>query len=288
MAGLIRERARLRRLITEHHGVAGLRAAIFRALEVDEAESPDDVIAAACADQAFDQMGLRLVGEALAGGSAVEAGKSGQLRAWLAAGLVERTARFDEYCSLYLTKEEAPRARLLTRAAADAVTGALEVMQAEAQRLAAARGRLNRLRVARATAGLVALGTEILEAYERHKQARALLDYDDLILAVRNLLEGEGAAAWVLFKLDGGLDHILVDEAQDTNPEQWQVIQSLAEEFFVGAGAREMARDGARTVFAVGDAKQSIYSFQRADPTSFARMRAHFAGRTENIGQRLR
>ncbi|MEE8248312.1 MAG: UvrD-helicase domain-containing protein, partial [Alphaproteobacteria bacterium] len=113
--------------------------------------------------------------------------------------------------------------------------------------------------------------------------ARALLDYDDLILGARDLLQGDGAAAWVLFKLDGGLDHILIDEAQDTNPEQWDVVRLLAAEFFVGKGARE----GPRTVFAVGDAKQSIYSFQRADPGAFARMRAHFAERAGEIGQTL-
>ena len=287
MSEVIRERTRLRRLIVEHRGVDGLRAAIFQALEVDEADSLDDVIAAACADDSFDQMGLRLVAEALVGGTAAEAGKSRLLRDWLDADLAERVLRFDAYAGLYLTKDETTRARLLTKAAAEAVSGALEVMAAEAERLLAARARLNRLRVARATAGLVALGTDILDAYERRKQARALLDYDDLILAARGLLEGDGAAAWVLFKLDGGLDHILIDEAQDTNPEQWRVIRALAGEFFVGAGARDDAREGPRTVFAVGDAKQSIYSFQRADPGAFARMRAHFDSRAENIGQRL-
>ncbi|MEE9209905.1 MAG: 3'-5' exonuclease, partial [Kiloniellales bacterium] len=104
---------------------------------------------------------------------------------------------------------------------------------------------------------------------------------DDLILTARRLLEGQGAAAWVLFKLDGGLDHILIDEAQDTNPEQWQVIERLAAEFFVGEGARERAR----TVFAVGDAKQSIYSFQRARPAAFAEMREHFAAQAGAAGQ---
>ena len=70
----------------------------------------------------------------------------------------------------------------------------------------------------------------------------------------------------MLYKLDGGLDHILVDEAQDTSPAQWDVIRALAEEFFSGSGAREVAR----TLFAVGDEKQSIYSFQGAAPTMFA------------------
>ena len=91
-----------------------------------------------------------------------------------------------------------------------------------------------------------------------------MLDYDDLIVKVRGLLE-RGAAAWVLFKIDGGIDHILVDEAQDTNPDQWSIIERLAAEFFAGAGARDVQR----TLFAVGDEKQSIYSFQGAEPARF-------------------
>jgi ATP-dependent helicase/nuclease subunit A len=82
------------------------------------------------------------------------------------------------------------------------------------------------------------------------------------------LLSRAGAAAWVLFKIDGGVDHILVDEAQDTNPEQWSIITRLAEEFFAGAGCSEAVR----TLFAVGDEKQSIYSFQGADPIRFGKV----------------
>src|SRR5690606_4180749 len=75
------------------------------------------------------------------------------------------------------------------------------------------------------------------------------------------------AGAWVQYKLDQGLDHILLDEAQDTSPDQWEVVRRLAEEFFSGEGARGGA---VRTIFAVGDEKQSIYSFQGAEPAAFA------------------
>jgi ATP-dependent helicase/nuclease subunit A len=84
-----------------------------------------------------------------------------------------------------------------------------------------------------------------------------------------------------LFKLDGGLDHILIDEAQDTNPEQWQVVEALADEFFAGMGARDVDR----TIFAVGDVKQSIFSFQRAEPEAFRAYREHFESRTKDAGK---
>src|SRR5690606_26361121 len=109
-------------------------------------------------------------------------------------------------------------------------------------------------------------------------------DYDDLILATLALLEHPGIAPWVLYKLDGGLDHILVDEAQDTNPEQWRVIEALAGEFFAGQGARNIRR----TMFAVGDVKQSIYSFQRADPREFLRAKLDFRDRAEGAGETFR
>jgi ATP-dependent helicase/nuclease subunit A len=112
-----------------------------------------------------------------------------------------------------------------------------------------------------------------LPAYERAKQLRGLLDFDDLILRARDLLTAPAVAAWVLYRLDGGIDHILVDEAQDTSPVQWQVIERLAQEFTSGEGARA---DVARTIFVVGDKKQSIYSFQGADPREFDRMQREF------------
>ncbi|WP_282061115.1 double-strand break repair helicase AddA [Roseobacter litoralis] len=112
-----------------------------------------------------------------------------------------------------------------------------------------------------------------LPLYEEQKTLRGWLDFDDLIDRARALLNDEKVAAWVLFRIDGGIDHILVDEAQDTSPAQWDVIRKLAAEFTTGEGARTETR---RTVFVVGDKKQSIYSFQGADPREFDRMQSEF------------
>ncbi len=126
------------------------------------------------------------------------------------------------------------------------------------------------------TRALHAFANVFLPAYETIKTRRGLLDFDDLILRARDLLTDPNVAAWVLFRLDGGIDHILVDEAQDTSPVQWQVIERLAQELTSGEGART---DVLRTIFVVGDKKQSIYSFQGADPREFDRMRTEFETR---------
>ena len=115
-----------------------------------------------------------------------------------------------------------------------------------------------------------------LTRYEKAKQLRGWLDFDDLILRARALLRDKAVAAWVLYRIDGGIDHILVDEAQDTSPRQWAVIESLTDEFYSGSGART---DVARTLFVVGDKKQSIYSFQGADPLEFDRKSLTFQGK---------
>ncbi len=142
-------------------------------------------------------------------------------------------------------------------------------------RVAAARPRRLALAVAERSWLMNRFARAFLDIYASRKEARGWLDFDDLILGARDLLRHAAVAEWVLFRLDGGIDHILVDEAQDTSPTQWQVIEALAREFAAGRGAR----DRRRTLFVVGDKKQSIYSFQGADPEGFDRMHAHFAAR---------
>ena len=135
-----------------------------------------------------------------------------------------------------------------------------------------------------ASKALIQLGHRLLEIFNQLKQARALLDYDDLILKTRDLLLSEGGQSWVHYKLDGGIDHILVDEAQDTSPEQWDVIKALTGDFFSGLGAQ----GGERTIFAVGDEKQSIYSFQGADPFMFGQTSKYFSNMALNAGKRFK
>ncbi|WP_337659863.1 double-strand break repair helicase AddA [Anderseniella sp. Alg231-50] len=151
--------------------------------------------------------------------------------------------------------------------------------------LLAALESVNALLIVRSTSALVYLGLEIIATFNKLKQNLAAYDFEDLIHQTVDLLHHNADAAWVLYKLDGGLDHILIDEAQDTSPDQWQIINALTEEFFAGEGARGGL---ARTMFAVGDRKQSIYSFQGADPREFDKQAGLYETLISNAGETYR
>jgi ATP-dependent helicase/nuclease subunit A len=272
LSALAQERARLFRALGE--GADHFEAALRRVLGVRAGETASSVVAAACNDRRCDEAGLREAAEAMTASKAKTDQENGAvIAAWLAAG-DSRIADFDDYLGAFFTKDGAGSryARLATKAIEREQPAVLACLEAEAERLQVVRQRRCAAEIFAATAAIARLGAAMIEEYERHKASRALLDYDDLVLKTRDLLRRPGIAPWVLYKLDGGLDHILVDEAQDTNPEQWEIVQLIAEEFFTGEGARAARR----TVFAVGDAKQSIYSFQRADPAKFIAVRGHF------------
>lgn len=137
---------------------------------------------------------------------------------------------------------------------------------------------LQRARAYARTAALIRIGLPALEFYRDEKAKRGALDFDDLIQKTRELLETDGMASWVLYKLDGSISHVLLDEAQDTSPEQWDLIRALTHEFGAGEG-RDYSQDP-RTMFIVGDEKQSIYSFQGAEPE-------RLLTETQNLTERL-
>jgi len=278
MVHLANARGRLHRLIDEFGSVEGTLAATRDLLGLAHGGGVEAIIEDACRNEAFDAIGLKTAIAALGHGSEADAGRGGAIAAWMDVKPEDRAAAFGAYADIFLANQRTTlRKTLITKAAAGKAPAAAEILRVEAERVLAAVQRRRAAVTLAATAGLLRLGAALLDAYKNHKERQALLDYDDLILAARDLLGRAGIAPWVLYKLDGGIDHILIDEAQDTNPEQWRVVAGLANEFFEGISAREETR----TLFAVGDVKQSIYSFQRADPREFLHMRDHFADKVQ-------
>ncbi|WP_320197044.1 double-strand break repair helicase AddA [Agrobacterium rosae] len=157
-------------------------------------------------------------------------------------------------------------AYVINKAMQKSAPALLDDLTAARAHVAACRDRYRTIRMLEATKHALTLAERLIGDFEDLKKQRSQLDFEDLIERAATLLNRDTAGAWVHYKLDQGIDHILVDEAQDTSPVQWSIIQSLAADFFHG----ETARDGRRTVFAVGDEKQSIYSFQGARPERFS------------------
>ena len=183
-------------------------------------------------------------------------------------------ARRKSYEQVFFNKEMDPRAKLTTAALDKSDPGLKDELTNELMRICALRETMKSVQCLERSAALARIAAQILHSYAALKNARALLDFDDLIETTRRLLRN-AAPSWVLFKLDSGIDHILVDEAQDTSPGQWDILRALAEEFMAGEGQRKLTR----TFFAVGDEKQSIYSFQGAQPRQFDEMRRLFETR---------
>lgn len=153
-----------------------------------------------------------------------------------------------------------------------------EWLAAEQEKIIACASELYALRNAELSSDLLFITQTLLASYEQLKSEQGLLDFDDQILSATHLLTRSGMAAWVLFKLDGGIEHLLVDEAQDTSAAQWKIVRALTDEFLSGQGSEK----GARSLFVVGDEKQSIFSFQDADPSGFAKARKEFGQRLDD------
>jgi ATP-dependent helicase/nuclease subunit A len=235
-----------------------------------------EVVARECA--AFDLDLLNAIAEANRGwGTATGLQGCDTIAAWLARDGAGRAAGLAGLAAVVLTKAGDPR---------KAATGLLKAApgyEALAERLAGCCRRL--LTMARLAALVAALaaglraGQAFALAYAGAKRAAGAVDFDDLIARAEELLLTPGMGDWVRYKLDQRTDHILVDEAQDTNERQWNIVRALAGEYFAGEGASQRHR----TIFTVGDYKQAIFGFQGTDPESFDVARAWFAREAEAI-----
>ena len=261
----------------------GVAAAQRRVLGLGLEEDAEAILREACRPnevQETDLVRLAALWIEVGGDAHEERGRT--LRAWLAGDAAARAASWTAWRSVFLTDEGEPRSERTVAPARvrQRWPRAYDAFLSEAERIRGVEQRLAAADLADASAALVTLAAPIIAGFANAKAARAGLDYDDLIACARRLLEADGAAAWVHYKLDQGIDHVLIDEAQDTNPDQWAIVGRLSAEFFAGEGARPLPR----TVFAVGDEKQSIYGFQGAEPAEFARWKGVFATRCAEAG----
>jgi ATP-dependent helicase/nuclease subunit A len=190
-------------------------------------------------------------------------------------------AQVDEYFGVFLTEaDRTPRKSIVTKKFIDNNPAVGRLFESETSRIAPLIERRRAVTARDRTEALLHIATTAAANYRREKQERGLLDYDDLIDKTLAMLD-RVSSGWVHYKLDRGVDHVLIDEAQDTSPRQWDIVAHIISEFTSGAGAR----DGLiRTVFAVGDEKQSIFSFQGAAPREFDLRRRALKKKFEDAG----
>ncbi len=277
---LLSERKQFTTILEKNFGIDGLYTALCKELNIPAGKTENDLIFQACDENEFPKTDLYHACKVLAESK----GKKDQERGiiiqqWLDQNEQERALSFDVYRTAFLKKDSGILSALLSKAPAEKHPDVLHTLETEALRLFELDQKLNSVFVSRATRDLFLIGEEVYKYYTQIKEEQGFLDFDDLILKSLDLLKGQtpklhglDASSWVRFKLDQGIDHILVDEAQDTNPEQWEIIEALCEDFFSGESAYETQR----TLFVVGDEKQSIYSFQRASPKKFMQMHSFF------------
>jgi len=242
----------------------------------------DEALAEHCGDARFDLVGLRRIAAAnRAWGAATGLAHAEIAERWLAATPAERAAALADLKGIAFTGKDEPRKYSAKLLAAEPDYAELAI--ALGTRCAELAAMAERARYADLLAAGLEAGRAYAEAYATAKRARGLVDFEDLIAATVALLDQPGMGDWVRYKLDLTTEHILVDEAQDTNVAQWRIIAALATEFFAGEGTRSH-----RTLFVVGDYKQAIFGFQGTDPVNFAAAERSFGGQARAAFDALR
>jgi ATP-dependent helicase/nuclease subunit A len=248
---------------TDNAGSADAAAAqISAALDVDPSDRIEAVEREIIDGPHLPRSRWKEVAATLDAGSKSEQGHAARLRdAMNSIG----SAQVEEYLGIFLTDERTPRKTVVTKKFGDTHPAIARLFDLEGDRIGPLIERRRAVMTRDRTQALLQIATAAAANYRREKQERGLLDYDDLIDKTLAMLD-RVSSGWVHYKLDRGVDHVLIDEAQDTSPRQWDIVAHIISEFTSGEGARDGVT---RTIFAVGDEKQSIFSFQGAAPREF-------------------
>jgi len=255
----------LRRSLVDAGSADGLIARVYSELDVTVGLQPNAIKADAW--QLVPKAEIEAAAHALCHEGSAQDQKRGKQLVF-ALGSQGPAAALTEYLKVFFIDKGrgTPVSNLVTKGCAKKAPSVLPLLSAEADRMEAVRETMKRVVCADASASAIRIASRFLDAFDAELQRQRALDFDDLIgLAGELLARSNPYSDWVSYKLDKTLSHALIDEAQDTAPRQWDMIRSLTLEFFSGKGVSEIHR----TLFAVGDEKQSIYSFQGADPKRF-------------------
>jgi ATP-dependent helicase/nuclease subunit A len=275
VAEFVAQRDKLRAWIDARGSLDGAIADLRHELQVGRHETSESVRRAVLDGVPLDDAEARRLFDLLLNGSTSDRRAAEQFTPYLT--MQDEASRLTAWIGLFFKDDGDPRRNPITKRTLGRWPGLDELIDKEVARLAALLERLRTTDLFESSAAMLRLADAAIAEYSRLKQRRGVLDFEDLVVRTVALLARSDAARWVQYKLDRGLDHILVDEAQDTSPRQWQVVKALVEDFFAGEGASATVR----TLFAVGDEKQSIFSFQGAVPAWFSAVQKELAARAK-------
>ncbi|PZQ48639.1 MAG: double-strand break repair helicase AddA [Micavibrio aeruginosavorus] len=286
------ERHQLRQTLRRTFGTYGLYTNLCETFGIVPGRDEASVLRLFCTPENNRESALREACASLANGMKTDQKRADIIQAFWDCPSAERASMYDDYKKAFLDGKGAPSAKLVTQGVLAKNPDIETILRDEQALILSLEEERRAIFCASLTRDLFLTGTAILDRYDQEKEFSGALDFEDMILKTLSLFKGDnfkGIEAhpnlWIMYKMDEGLEHILVDEAQDTNPEQWDIIDLLTEDFFTGRGAKQ---DIVRSLFVVGDDKQSIFSFQRAAPKKFGDMREKFAKKIHDGGQVFR
>ena len=290
---ILAERREMTDIVRRNFGPEALYANICTMFGIEPGLTPEDALNKFCNAAVEDENAFRAAIVALSESEKkTDFEKAQRLRNFMGAAPEARSRLYSTYKKVFLNNDGDAYKNLASSTVKKNNPDALAFLALQCSRLIAFEEEQKARRTAQGTSAVFIFVHEVMETYNDLKKVKGGVDFDDLILHTLSLFKGEkfpnikyDSTAWVMYKLDGGIDHILLDEAQDTNPEQWEIIALLTHEFFSGQGHKT---EVTRTLFVVGDEKQSIFSFQRAAPEKFEEMRNFFARKIRQAGQEFR
>lgn len=266
--------------------IVALRKRVWEAFELEEGTQREHILR-----QYYDTIARRLEQfksclPVLENGGSGDKTRAERMGLWLtafqeASSNIPSDGLLNEWLLAFLTDKFTPRSSLLLKAQQKAHPELHEFLLEEQQRVYELHQTLCACDGVQWSLAILTVAETLLAHYRKLKMQKGLLDYDDLIIKTYQLLQKQDIAPWILFKLDSRIDHLLIDESQDNSSIQWEIVEKIADEFFSG----ESAQDEGRTLFVVGDEKQSIYGFQGADPDKFRAMKHFFAQKIQTAQQ---
>lgn len=286
---VLNDREKLNSFREQAQGTAAAVRMVYDRVNAIQGQNVNDIIRTYISEDNFPADKIKKLALALSNGTATNQNTATFLYNFCASDQNERIGFFQEYQGVFLKQDGGMKnlERSVTAKAHDFDPTARDLFMEEAGRMILCVQAVKSLTIAQATESLLYVGHDLIDRYTALKNQKNALDYDDLIFRTRDLLthktvNGRDMTDWVLYKMDGGVDHVLVDEAQDTSPAQWQIILQIIDEFFSGLSARD---EMPRTIFVVGDDKQSIFSFQGADPANFESVRRFIGEKVEQANR---